>query len=353
MLDIFLLGLFSFPVNFLLVIPMVFGFKYTSIRNIYMPIILINLGIIGFHSNNKDIFFSFWNMNGTSSILIFSYMFLWFHKKTFSSINIHEEEIESTKNIREKLINIEDIQQRKNEYIKYAVLSAKQLQSNITTIKYTNTLFWLGSLSSILIIQFFVEHLKTYLYSGDFLFFSYITTKIKTIIPTFPQESLELMFKYYPTMWFIFGFTLLVVLTNIIKLLLFYKKETTSTSYFATDLYLFKLPDYSIFIFLISLIYVTLTFYFHFKLQSLDYIFFNAFLICSFVYFLNGLAICLIFCKVRLMPVKTISLVILLLSLFLIELLLLLMVFIIILGIIDFVFELRKKALHSIPMRHF
>ena len=347
-MDVVLSFLLSFPFNliFVFLIYYLFNNKYF---NYYYFTSLLLLGVFFFFSK-QDLFFLFWSYNGAFTLFLFTYCFLYFNNLTSKSIEIYP--LTDIKKVRSQLISIINPSEKEVQYLNLCKEEAKTLNSIHDILQYKTTIFWVATTFGITIIQSIVLFIKYYA-NTSFSLLAHLKSDIQKIIPekVFPKTLFNTMVDYYPIITLLSYLLLANSVIIFLKFIITFKKENRHLRPWVSDAYYFKLPDFTILLFLPILILASIRLGFKIINPTLDYILLNTISIFGIIYLLNGLSILFIFLRVRLLPSRLIIIITLITGFFLKEFLFLCLFSLVIVGILDFVFNLRKKALHSIPIR--
>lgn len=156
------------------------------------------------------------------------------------------------------------------------------------------------------------------------------------------REGIELVIHLSPAVVFIQNAIVYFILLTIMRFIYQVSKKDASI---IGAMNLFRLPELFIFFF-ISLAALVATLVYYETEGWAFYIPLNALLITAFLYLLQGWGIMSLFFKVRIFPVAGLLAVILMISLFFDQIFLMIAFLLIMVGLSDFWFDFRNKALH-------
>ena len=172
--------------------------------------------------------------------------------------------------------------------------------------------------------------------------------KMQSDFITFYEKYKEIFLNYSASLIMFLNILVLFPVLQIIRWVSSYKDKKT---FFCLDICFFKLPDNIIFLYILVAGSVISLFFYEYKwLESYKYLLNNTFIIFSLLYLFNGLAIVRVYTKARFLPFKGILLINFILSWFFPEVFFLIIVILFLVGLFDFAFDLRKKALHHISV---
>ncbi len=171
--------------------------------------------------------------------------------------------------------------------------------------------------------------------------------KMRTSLIEFHKNYRGNLLNYSASLTMVLNTLSLLLILPIIRWMRSKKNEKL---FFWLDLCFFRLPESMILIYMpiIALFIVSI---FYNVLGEYSYWFANLAFIFSFLYLLNGLAIARAYTKARFLPFAPILLIIFSFSWFMPQLLLLLVLSLFIVGLLDFAFDIKKKALHHVSVR--
>ena len=171
--------------------------------------------------------------------------------------------------------------------------------------------------------------------------------KMQTAVLKFYKDYGEIFLNYTASFIMFFNALSLFVVLSVIRWI---QSRKDKRFFFCLDLCFFRLPDHLIFLYIpVATAFVGLFFYKFF--EPYKYLLSNIIIIFSFFYFLNGTAIVRVYTKIRFLPFGSLLLISFIVSLFIPEILLLMVAAFFLIGLFDFAFDLRKKALHHASLR--
>lgn len=260
-------------------------------------------------------------------------------------------EIPSSLQLRDTLLRAGDQDKKQAIYIKLVNDYAKLWRHRETL---------LGRMQSIqLLIIFAGVHLVNFLYlATDFVFRPVLSKQIKEILPeikkAFPNinnskvditEVFKKSFMEYALGYSFFQNALTILITLFVMRFIIRRRNGAALP--LGSLNLFSMPEKFIFIFIASLALPILSFYVN--VPSIPYLIFtNIAIFLLILYIFSGMGIFNIFLEVRLLPSNWIFLGILLISSFFPIAFIIFLGIMAMLGLGDFFFNFRKRALHPV-----
>ena len=340
--------LFAFPLDLLWGVAAAYFYKpIINIRYLWMGLAALFVYSVFI---NDTLAFYFWAPGGMASVMLGTLLLLQYATMKTEGGELFKERIPNRGQLKEILMKTDDHEERQIIYVRLIKeLSSRILSKNDKSVEF-HTKFFLLVIGSIMIVNFAV---LAYFYFEVSAFQNlihkglneFIETMNKTLkIAQTPEEKkllLKLAIDYSPISFF--AVTCIVQL--ILKAYVNRTLDRQNTSILQPGNFLFfRLSENFIWFFLAvaAAFLVGINFEIH---RLFRQIITNIFAITSILYVLNGMGIITAYCRIRFLPIRiiivaSVTLIIINRALFMIFCL-----FFFLLGILDFRFNLRKRAL--------
>ena len=171
--------------------------------------------------------------------------------------------------------------------------------------------------------------------------------KVRTELMGFYKKHGDSLLNYSASLTMILNALSLFLILPIIRWM---RSKKNAKSFFWLDLCFFRLPESTILIYIPILALCIISIFYN-VLGEYSYWFSNLAFIFSFLYLLNGFAIARAYTKARFLPFGPIFLIVFLSSWFVPQFFLLFVFSLFVIGLLDFAFNIKKKALHHISVR--
>ncbi len=336
--------LLGFPLNLVWGALLIWGYRPGWSQNILLAgsVVVLSIGLF----LPDQYFLSFWLPHGMSTLVVTLAFTLPFYYPKGSLEQVLSVRLPSRAQLREAMVQAPFPEDRQSLYLKivkdYSLLWSHK--DKILTVWNTQVLIWLMVVCTVLGFgvlaqDFFTgETVANYLQQANELSRSMLP---KEVIADELAEANKIALSLSPAMYFVMSSIFVLFYLSLARLVVLRKVGMAVP---VGQLVLFRLPD--VFIWGVIAIGAMLLAVVLGELnQSVFIITLNLMIILVFLYFLNGLSIVQLFFEIRLLPGSWILLGIFMASLFWAPLFLVLVAAVMILGLGDFFFNFRKKAL--------
>lgn len=338
-------ALLAFPLSLLVGVAAGFLYKREWPDWLLGSLCLIPLAASAYF--NQQYFLAFWLPGGLATVLLCLLASLKFLNSPDAISSTMQLELPSRPRLREVVLSAETTEQKRDLYLRLVGDYTKIWQARHLSFSEKNSRFLLYLFSGVFLVLFFVLGFE---YQYGSMVKAYITEQASQIEKLAPkvaeqqdmQQMMRAMVPYYAAFIFIYcGFSALILLSMLRSIGRIRKVVVAPVG----SLYLFKVPENSIWFFLASLGSVLLGLNINLP-QLVSVISVNLLVILAFLYVLQGIGSWNLFLEVRLIPGRWFLIFLLLLSLLFPAILLTVVLLFFFLGALDFWFDFRKKALH-------
>ncbi len=301
----------------------------------------------------------FWLPSGASTIILAS-LFTLIYLKRYSKNNqtllkIPDGVSWDRKILKQEFSNVEDSDARQRIYLDLIKKLNNFLDKIDQKMGAKVNRYFLILLATLFLVNFgyWVVH---YLINGFEISSFFSKDRIKNLIPDKKLQSDFLKFyDQYGNIFINYSASLTMVLNTISLFLIlpivrWIKSKKDSKSFFWLDLCFFRLPESTILLYIPIICLFTISLFYDI-FDGYAYWFNNFVFIFSFVYFLNGFAIARAYAKARFLPFGVFFLIVFFVSWFAPHLFLLIIFSLFMIGLLDFAFDIKKKALHHVSVR--
>ncbi len=333
--------LLGFPSNLLISLLTVWLYQIYQVRW------LLSIAVVGIIATS--IFFLpvfpsvlFWLPGGASTVLVGTIFSLIYMDVKGKNIKFNRLPAMDRKKFKDKLLDIKDISERQAEYSSIIKKTSSALLNRDKKIGYLTTRYFLYSLLTLLGLNFSYWFIA---YSKKLPTIEFIEKEIFSKLLS-NQEAQDILVSVYtnytPILILFFNTITLFILILIIRMI---KQKKKDESFSLAKIDFFKLPHSSIFFYLPLLIVFLLMVTFKIEDALWGPLVKNMILIFSFFYLLQGAGISILYLNIRLLPINFIFGIIFLLSYFIWPFFLMTIGLFFCLGLLDFAFNIREKAL--------
>jgi len=284
----------------------------------------------------------FWSPGGAASVIAATSIILWaLTRQTWFSGHPVEPPPDRRK-VREELFKIESVEERQQEYIRQIQKNAVAFENANNHVLLPNTFFFLVSFILVFLVDFSAVA-AIHITNPDLLkkLFGEVYQTIIVSPGTF-DAWFSALIELGALHIFVFNIVFFLLLLRMIDTILQYRKIRQPL---IGTMAFFQLPFVSIWFYIASGVFFFVTI----KTGQTGVTYFaakNLFFIFSTLYIFQGISILWLFLQVRLLPTGGIVIAMVLMA-FMFELIgVLVFSFFILIGLLDFWFDFRKKALH-------